>query len=85
MRRRGQINTWQAGCRVQGARSPALLLVVPVPGPTGSVLPPPARPAQRGRGSVSVQPRSRHHPQCPHPDQPRVTVSSEVQPSEEEG
>ena len=67
---------------VQGSRSPALLLLVPVPGPTGSVLPPPARPAQRGRGSVSVQPRSRHHPQCPHPDQPRVTVSSEVQPSE---
>ena len=29
---------------VQGSRSPALLLLVPVPGPTGSVLPPPARP-----------------------------------------
>ena len=66
MRRRGQISTWLqgAGCEVQGARSPPrLLVVVPVRGPTGSVLPPPARPAQRGRGSVSVQPPSRHHPQ----------------------
>ena len=58
MRRRGQISTWHTGCRVQGARSPPrLLVVVPVRGPTGSVLPPP------GRGSVSAQPPSRHHPQ----------------------
>ena len=70
-------------CRVQGAGCE-----VPRPAAAGAGAGPdrfcaaPARPpAQRGRGSVSVQPPSRHHPQCPHPDQPRVTVSSEVQPS----